>query len=132
MHELALAQSIVETVLDEMQKRELSNVSVVGLRVGALSGVEPETLEFCFDAITKGTPLADTRLTIENVPLTITCRSCGKQSQIEKYLFICPHCGGSELDLDSGEELDIAYLQVEDDIPATHRQERDEITLGKT
>ncbi|MFQ6008841.1 MAG: hydrogenase maturation nickel metallochaperone HypA [Candidatus Zixiibacteriota bacterium] len=132
MHELVLAQSIVETVLDEMKKRGLSHVNVVGIRVGALSGVEPEALEFCFDALSKDTPLAGACLAIENVPITVTCRACGKHLQIEKYLFICPYCNCSDVELDSITELVIAFLQIEDDPPAVHKQEQEAITLEQT
>lgn len=115
MHELALTHSILETVLGEMKKCSLLRVEKIGLRVGVLSGAAPEALEFCFEAISTDTPLEGTRLEIESVSVRIRCRSCGADSDIEKYIFVCLQCDSRDVEITSGEELDIAYLQVADE-----------------
>ena len=64
MHELAIAESVVATVLERTGGRQ---VSVVRLRVGRLSGVVPDALTFCFELATAGTPLEGATLEIEEV-----------------------------------------------------------------
>ena len=86
MHELAIADSIVKTVLMEMEQRSLQHIQAVGVRVGVLTDVVPEALEFSFHAITNGTALSSARLNIEHVPLRGKCRDCGKEVEIEQFL----------------------------------------------
>ncbi len=114
MHELSIAQSIVETVLQEMERRNLKEVKAIGLRVGALSGVMAEALQFNYEVIVKETPLEHTRLEIEDVPVRARCRACGHRFEVREPFFLCPGCGSGDVEIQSGQELDIAYLEVEE------------------
>lgn len=114
MHELSIAQSIVETVLREMEQRNLREVKAIGLRIGALSGVMTEALEFSYEVIIKETPLANTRLVIEKVPVRAKCGDCGQEFEVDEPFFLCPGCGSGNVEVISGQELDIAYLEVEE------------------
>ncbi len=115
MHELAIAGSIVETVLSEMKRRKLSHITSVGLRIGAMSDIVPEALEFGFQALIAETSLADTRLEIERVPVRGHCHKCGVDFEVQKFVFVCPECGAVEVHVSQGTELDIAYLEIDDD-----------------
>ena len=112
MHELSLAQSIVEIVRQHVAGPQESAVSSVKVRVGALSGVVPESLEFCFSAITHGTPLESARLEIERVPAAGACRTCGRAFDIEGVVFVCPACGGGDVRVASGQELQVVHLEL--------------------
>ena len=115
MHELAIADSIFRTVLAEIDKNGYARVSSIGLRIGLLTDVVSEALTFGFEAIARGTPLEHTRLEIERIPITGRCRTCGAENQIERYLFVCPHCGSRDIDMIQGGELDIAYIEIDDE-----------------
>jgi hydrogenase nickel incorporation protein HypA/HybF len=112
MHELSIAESIVNTVLQEIERKTLPPVQKIVVRVGALSGVVPEALQFGFEAITADTQLAQTKLEIEFVPVQGTCRDCEQTFAVEEFFFACPRCQSGHLDITRGEELDIAYLEV--------------------
>ena len=114
MHELGIADSIVKTVLKEMEQRNLQHIQAVGVRVGILTDVVPEALEFSFQAITNGTALSSARLDIEQVPLRGKCRACDKEAEIEQFLFVCPHCESRNLQIIQGDELHIAYIETND------------------
>ncbi len=114
MHELAIADSIVKTVLMEMEQRSLQHIQAVGVRVGVLTDVVPEALEFSFQAITNGTALSSARLNIEHVPLRGKCRDCGKEVEIEQFLFVCPQCESRNLEIIQGDELHIDYIETSD------------------
>lgn len=115
MHELTIANSILQAVVREMELRNLRDVETIVLRIGALSDVVPEALEFNFDIIKADTPLAQTKLVMEQVPLKGQCRACAQAFEVVNYLFACPKCGSGQIEITQGEELDIAYLEVADD-----------------
>lgn len=110
MHELTVAKEIIDIVRGEMQRQGLRRVEAVALRIGALTGINADALEFGFNASIIDTPLAGARLIIELLPVRAACRSCGKESELEPHLFKCPHCAGSDLEIVQGEELDIDHL----------------------
>lgn len=121
MHELGIATNIVEIVEHEMKARGYRHISNIALKIGAMTDVDHEALRFGFEVITTGTPLSGARLEIEAVPIKISCKACGGSSQVEQFHFICAHCGSNNVTLLQGTELDIAYLEVDDDeagIPA--------------
>ena len=117
MHELSIADSIIKTVLHEIEVKQLPAVKRIVVRIGALSGVVPDALEFGFEALVIDTPLERSRLVIEFLPVRGKCRECGKDFEVENFLFACPHCASGAVDVTQGEELDIAYLDVEDESP---------------
>ena len=112
MHELSIAQSIVDIVIEHLPKEEHVSVRSVRLRLGAMAGVVPDSLEFCFGAITEGTPLKGAALIIEHVPLTAHCNSCGTDGEIEPTLFACPACGATSLTILSGREMHVRDIEI--------------------
>lgn len=114
MHELSIAQSIIDTVSAELQSRNLTRVQVIGVKIGVLSGILPDALEFGFDALIRDTPLAGAKLAIEHIPVSGTCQACGREFVLDELDFACPACGSTDLKMTAGDELRIAYLEVED------------------
>ena len=114
MHELSIAQSIVDIVLQHLPKEDGVSVRSVRLTLGAMAGVVPDSLEFCFGAITEGTPLEGALLEIEHVPLRAHCNDCGRDTDIEPTLFVCSACGGTSLTVLSGREMQVRDIEVEE------------------
>ncbi|MFQ5605018.1 MAG: hydrogenase maturation nickel metallochaperone HypA [bacterium] len=115
MHELAIANSIFETVMQEMQARKISSVKQVGIQIGVLSCVDAESLRFNFEVITSQTPLSQTRLEIENVAVQGVCRDCAHDFEVHDFVFACPNCHSGHIQVTKGEELQIVYLEVDDE-----------------
>jgi len=113
MHELSIAESIITAVAQEMEEQSLSSVSVIGVRIGAVSGVLPDALLFSYEVAVSGTPLSATKLEIENVPAEGKCRHCGAFVRLGDGSFLCSECGSGAVDLRSGHELEIAYIEAE-------------------
>src|SRR4029453_11552086 len=90
MHELPLSGAIVNTVVKHAAGRP---VSLVSLRVGALRQVVPDTLEFYFEFVSKGTVCEGARLEQELIPALLRCASCEREWEIELPIFLCPACG---------------------------------------
>ncbi len=114
MHELSIAQSIYNHVIQEVEQKQLPPVRKIVVRVGELSGVMPDALQFCFEAIIKETPLDKCQFIIEHVKLNGQCNNCRQKLNIENYVFNCPHCQSTDITVIQGEELDIAYIEVEE------------------
>jgi hydrogenase nickel incorporation protein HypA/HybF len=113
MHELSIAQSILEGLEEEQQTRGFSKVVAVNLRIGSFSNIVPESLRFCFDAVKVGTIADDAALRFTITPLVGTCTACRTRIEIEEDYFLCPHCGSVQVAVLSGEELDIISIEVE-------------------
>ena len=125
MHELSIAQSIVSCVLREVEQRQLPPVQKVVVRVGPLSGVFPEALRFGFESLVVNTPLVNTQLEIQEIPLRGKCKSCGCEFSIENNLFACSQCSATQIEVVSGSDLDIAYLEVADERKIDARENLD-------
>ena len=128
MHELGIATNIVEIVEHEIKTHAYGRISIVAIRIGKMTDVDHEALRFGFEVITKDTALSGVRLEIEAVPIRVRCDDCSAESEVEQYQFVCSKCGSRKVQLVQGTELDIAYLEVDEDtgIPAnaTTRTER--------
>ncbi|TCS78965.1 hydrogenase maturation nickel metallochaperone HypA [Pectinatus cerevisiiphilus] len=113
MHEMAMAQGVMEIVEDYAQKSKAKKVCTVALLIGEMTGVVPESLEFCFKAVAKGTVAEDAKIKLTNVPLMGHCNNCGNEWHIENYNFFCPQCSSAKVDIISGRELRVEYLEVD-------------------
>jgi hydrogenase nickel incorporation protein HypA/HybF len=113
MHEASIAAGIIDRLLEHPQLAG-RRITVVRLKVGRLSTVVPENLEFVFGAIAQGTRVEGARLEIEAVPARATCLECGHGFTIEDPIFLCPACGAGRLRLESGRELSLESVETED------------------
>jgi len=113
MHEVSIAQSILKTVIREHDESMLKKVTAIGVRIGTLSGIMPDALEFGFDSLKKDTVLKNARLAIEIVDVGAVCQNCGHTFGIDNLFFKCPACGSSDIEVERGMELDMAYLELE-------------------
>ncbi len=114
MHELSIASSILERVEEEAGRRPGSRVIKVGVRIGELSGVDPDALSFGFEALTQSWPNGPLALDIEFCPRRQRCRQCSHEFAARDSATDCPACGSGDTACVGGDELDIAYLDVED------------------
>ena len=112
MHELGIAESIARIVRDEITKKKLTDVTAVVVRVGALSDVVPEALEFGFEVCTKGSSLEGVQLKIERLSVKGECNNCQRDFEVHENIFLCPNCESFDIKMTQGQELDIAYLET--------------------
>jgi hydrogenase nickel incorporation protein HypA/HybF len=116
MHELSIAQNIVDIVLHHLPEGSNGVVRSVRVRVGLLSGIVPKSLDFCFSSIVGDTPLRGARLDIEDVPVEARCLACEKTfSKEDVSVYICPVCGSRDLHFIKGTELEVVEIALEDE-----------------
>lgn len=110
MHELSIAQNILEIVHLYVPADELENVQFVKVKVGDVAGVVPDSLIFGYEAITADTPLENSKLDIENIPFKVLCSMCSKIFSNELGIIICPECNSSNSKILSGMELQVTEV----------------------
>lgn len=117
MHEMGIANSILDGVAKELRRRPGNRGVKVGVRIGELAGVDPDALSFAFEALTLETPLAGLMLDVEYRAPRGRCRDCGREFEVRNFELLCPGCGGGNAQCISGDEIEFAYLEVEEDEP---------------
>jgi len=117
MHELGIANSILEGVAGELRRRPGSRAIKVGVRIGEMAGIDPDALNFGFEALTLDTPLEGLKLDIEYRARRHRCFECSRVFEIHDFELECPGCGSLNSECISGDELEFAYLEVEEDEP---------------
>lgn len=113
MHELSLTETIVKILTEESRKQGFRRVKRVVLEIGALSGVEPDSIGFCFDVVAENTVAQGAELQIRRDAARGTCGECGHVTVVERLPAECAKCGGFALALEGGNEMMITELEVE-------------------
>jgi hydrogenase nickel incorporation protein HypA/HybF len=114
MHEMAIAASVLDLVLETAAANQANRVIKIQLLIGEMAGVSQEALRFCFDSVAEGTPAAGAALCIDIAPVLGHCRECGNEFPIQEARFICPTCRSLVVDVMSGQELRVEQIEVED------------------
>lgn len=115
MHEIGIASSILQTVDAEARRRPHLQIIAVGLRIGELSNVDRDALTFAFDALTRNSLWQSLKIEIEWCPRRQKCLGCSEEFSVQNHQLNCPTCGGAATTCVGGTELDITYLDVEDE-----------------
>ena len=113
MHELSLAESILDILRDGARTHGYHRVKTVWLAVGKLSHVEPEAMRFCFDVAARDSLAEGARLEIVEVAGEGSCAACGAHFAVESRLDPCPRCAAPGVRLTAGDELRVTELEVE-------------------
>jgi hydrogenase nickel incorporation protein HypA/HybF len=111
MHELSIAESITGIAERHAAGRRVTRVD---LRVGHLRQVVPSALEFAFELVAQGTCVEGAELVMEEVPAAGFCRSCRVETPLPRFPFACSACGGFDVEVTRGEELQVDSLELED------------------
>ena len=118
MHEMGIANSILEAVRSEVRRYPGSRPVRVGLKIGEMAAIDEESLRFCFEALASGTDLAGLELAIEVCQRRHRCDDCGSEFTVGDYDFRCPACESLASDCISGDELELSYVELEDNEPS--------------
>ena len=113
MHEMGIATSILDAAQSEAARQPGSKLLKVGLRIGEWSGVDADSLRFCFEALVMGTEDAPV-LEIEFCPRQNRCPACGTVFALKDFQIDCPKCGAVTTEPISGHELELAYVELEE------------------
>lgn len=112
MHEMAVCNELLDQVRASARQHGARSVGIIKVRIGALSGVEPDLLERAFTIARAGDYTGDARLVIETVGVRVRCRSCGNENEAAANRLLCGACGGYAVDLVGGDELLLASIEL--------------------
>lgn len=112
MHEMALAEGVLNVIEDAARVQGFAQVKTVWLEIGRLAAVEPEALRFSFDVVKRGTIADAASIEIVDVPGQAWCMQCGDTVAIEERGAACPACGSYQLQVSGGEDMRVSELEV--------------------
>lgn len=113
MHEMSLAEGILQIVEDAAAQQGFRRVTEVRLEIGALSGVEIEALSFCLDVVLKNSVAEGARVELQHIPGQGWCLGCGETVAVNALYDACPLCGSYQVQATGGTEMRVKDLLVE-------------------
>ena len=115
MHELPIAESVLKLALEHAERAGGGRITGLHLRIGRLSSVVDESLQFYWDIISEDTPAEGARLHFHRIPLKFRCRECGGSFEPDEEDFICPHCGSARVRVIQGNEFHLDAIDLEEE-----------------
>lgn len=112
MHELSVCYGVLDQVEGIARQHDATAVRAIHLRIGPLSGVEPQLLEQAFPLARAGTLAANAELVIESLPIRVRCDSCGAETPAAPSRLVCGACGDWHTRLVSGDELMLYSVEL--------------------
>lgn len=112
MHEMSLAEGVLQLIEDAARTQQFSRVTAVWLEIGQLAGVEVEAMKFCFDAVTRDSIAAGARLEIIATPGSGWCMQCSASVPLAEVFGACPQCGRHQVQVTGGTEMRVKELEV--------------------
>lgn len=114
MHELSIAMSMIEMATEESVRRGGVKINALYLKLGGLSGVVKDALLFSWEIACMDTPLQDSRLVIEEIPVIVHCENCQADRTLASInRFYCPVCENSVSEIVQGRELEVTALEIQ-------------------
>ena len=113
MHELSIVEGILEAVIPEVKKHDVSKILEIRLKIGELSGIVPQCMQEYFQIAAAGTMADGAKLKIERIPVRINCPDCGYDGSIKLGKYRCPQCNGINFKLVSGREYYVDSVEAE-------------------
>ena len=123
MHELSLAQNIVDSIKESVDAEKLPLVREVKMEIGVASGVVSDSLVFAFNAIVKNSPLSSAYMVAEVVPFIVHCSECQIDTINETGFMVCGHCGSGSVSIVSGTELVLKQIELYDTSGNDYREQ---------
>ena len=113
MHEMSLAENMLQIIEDAAHNQGFTRVKTVWLEIGQLACVEQESLRFGFDVVTRGSVAEQARLEIIEIAGQGRCKKCASDMALAALYEACPNCGGYEIQVTGGDQMRVKELEVE-------------------
>jgi hydrogenase nickel incorporation protein HypA/HybF len=116
MHELAVTESILEIATQTAKEHAATKVTDIYLRLGQLSSIVDESVQFYWDVISQGTLAEGAQLHFTHVPARLRCKDCGTEFELTEELTPCPACQSITLEIIQGEEFQVDAIEILDEV----------------
>ena len=105
MHEMSIAQSLLDIVTSEASRHNAKKVVRIRVRAGELRGIVPAHLNHFFQFVSKDSIAAGAELDIEILPVKARCNPCDMVFDVEDFNYQCPRCKDKDVETVQGLEL---------------------------
>jgi hydrogenase nickel incorporation protein HypA/HybF len=112
VHEYSLVEALVRRVEEEARRRGAIAVHALSVRVGELSGVDPELLRTAYETFREGTICARASLALSPVAARWSCPRC-RRPIARGGILSCPDCREPARLEDGGDELVLDRIEME-------------------
>lgn len=112
MHELAVAQALVDQVDAVIDQHHAAQASMIRVRIGPLAGVVPELLATAFPLAAAGSRMEHAALEFTHAPIRVRCQTCGLDTEAAMNRLVCGACGDWHTQLISGDELLLESVEL--------------------
>jgi len=112
MHEVGIVEQLLEAATESARDAGARRIHRIKTRVGDLSGVVPEALQFAFDILAEGTIAESAIFEIERVTARCYCPRCDRVFQPDDWIYTCPRCHRLSSQILRGKELELTSLEV--------------------
>ena len=116
MHELAVTESILEIATQTAKEHAATKVTDIYLRLGQLSSIVDESVQFYWNVISQGTLAEGAQLHFTHVPARLRCKDCGTEFELTEELTPCPACQSITLEIIQGEEFQVDAIEILDEV----------------
>ncbi|MDT3706420.1 MAG: hydrogenase maturation nickel metallochaperone HypA [Thiobacillus sp.] len=113
MHELAVAQALVEQVDAVIDQHQAHGATLIRVRIGPLAGVVPELLASAFPLAAAGRRMQHAGLEFAHAPIRVRCQTCGAETEAAMNRLLCGACGDWHTRIISGDELLLESVELE-------------------
>lgn len=113
MHEMSIVAGVLDAVVPSAQQAGADCVLAISLRIGDMTEVVDEALEFAFEALTEGTLCEGAELRVTKVHPRSLCFECGNEFDHDRFHRACSKCGSYETQVVAGKELEIESIEVD-------------------
>jgi hydrogenase nickel incorporation protein HypA/HybF len=113
MHELSIAQNIIEIVKENVPEKDLCKVITIFLEVGDFSGIVSDSLLYCFDVIKSDTQLGNAKMEIKKIPFILFCNDCKSETTNNMGIRFCEKCSSNNTKIISGTDMQIIKVELE-------------------
>jgi hydrogenase nickel incorporation protein HypA/HybF len=113
VHELAVAQALVDQVDAVITQHNATQASLIRVRIGPLAGVVPELLASAFPLAAAGSRMEHAELDLVAAPIRVRCQTCDAETEAAMNRLVCGACGDWHTQLLSGDELLLESVELE-------------------
>jgi hydrogenase nickel incorporation protein HypA/HybF len=113
MHEMALAEGVLEIVVDTARRNDARRVKAVRLEIGRLAQVEPDALRFAFDVVTRDSIADGAALELDTTDGAAWCMKCADTVALARLGEACPRCGSYQLQVTGGAEMRVKDILID-------------------
>lgn len=113
MHEYSIVQSLLDSCEENASKNNATKVTKVVIKIGVMSGVEPELLRTAFDTFKEKTLCEEAEFVINIQQIVIKCNKCLNESVLKSIDYCCPKCKDTDIEILEGEDMYLMQLELE-------------------